>query len=55
LVPAHDPVAIRDAIRRLPQWRGRRFADPHSWTRTVEGYGDLLAQVRPTWPRFENG
>jgi glycosyltransferase involved in cell wall biosynthesis len=46
VVPAHDPVAIRNAIRRLPQLRGRRFSDPHSWERTVERYGDLLRRLR---------
>jgi glycosyltransferase involved in cell wall biosynthesis len=45
LVPPHDPLALRDAIRRLPKLRGRRYPDPHSWDRTVERYGELLARV----------
>jgi glycosyltransferase involved in cell wall biosynthesis len=36
LVPPHDPEAIRNAIRRLPELCGRRYRDPHSWDRTVE-------------------
>jgi glycosyltransferase involved in cell wall biosynthesis len=42
LVPPRDPVALRDAIRRLPALRGRRYRDPHSWDRTVTRYGELM-------------
>jgi glycosyltransferase involved in cell wall biosynthesis len=45
LVPPHDPVALRDAIRTLPPLRGRRYRDPHSWDRTVTGYGELMEQL----------
>jgi hypothetical protein len=45
LVSPRDPVALRDAIRRLPRLRGRRYRDPHSWDRTVTGYGDLMEQL----------
>lgn len=45
LVPPRDPVALRDAIRRLPDLRGRRYRDPHSWDRTVTRYGELLEQL----------
>jgi glycosyltransferase involved in cell wall biosynthesis len=45
LVPPHDPTALRDAIRRLPQLRGRRYRDPHSWDRTVTRYGELMEQL----------
>ncbi len=45
LVPPHDPVALRDALRRLPDLRGRRFGDPHSWDRTVTMYGQLMEQI----------
>lgn len=49
LVPPHDPVALRDAIRTLPSLRGRRYRDPHSWDRTVEGYAELFARVHPRY------
>jgi glycosyltransferase involved in cell wall biosynthesis len=45
LIPPRDPVALREAIRRLPAMLGRRFSDPHSWQRTVERYGELLARL----------
>jgi glycosyltransferase involved in cell wall biosynthesis len=45
LVPPHDPVALRDAIRTLPPLRGRRYRDPHSWDRTVTRYGELLEKL----------
>jgi glycosyltransferase involved in cell wall biosynthesis len=45
LVPPRDPLALRDAIRRLPDLRGRRYGDPHSWDRTVLCYGELIEQL----------
>jgi glycosyltransferase involved in cell wall biosynthesis len=46
LVPPSDPGAIRDAIVRLPELRGRHFADPHSWSRTVDGYRQVIELAR---------
>jgi glycosyltransferase involved in cell wall biosynthesis len=45
LVPPHDAVALRDAIRQLPDLRGRCYKDPHSWDRTVASYGELMKLV----------
>ena len=45
LVPPRDPVALRDAIRRVPSLRGRRYRDPHSWGRTLARYGELMEQL----------
>ena len=45
LIPPRDPIALRAAIRRIPAMRGQRFADPHSWHRTVERYADMLEQL----------
>ncbi len=45
LVPPRDPIALRDAIRRLPDLCGRRYRDPHSWDRTVVRYGELMEQL----------
>ena len=45
LVPPRDPVALRDAIRRLPDLCGRRYRDPHSWDRTVTLYGELMDRL----------
>lgn len=47
-VPPKDPAAIRDAIRQIPALRGRRFADPHSWDRTVACYDRLFQTLLPT-------
>jgi glycosyltransferase involved in cell wall biosynthesis len=46
LIPPHDPVALRDAIRRLPDLRGRRYKDPHSWDRSAALYKDLMRVLR---------
>jgi glycosyltransferase involved in cell wall biosynthesis len=45
LVPARDPCALRDAIRRLPQLRGRRYRDQHSWDYTVTAYEELINRL----------
>ena len=45
LVPPHDHVMLREAIRQLPALRGRRYRDPHSWNRTLVLYGHLMDQV----------
>jgi len=45
LVPPRDPEALQAAIRRLPALRDRRFADPHSWDRTVRKYNALFEQI----------
>jgi glycosyltransferase involved in cell wall biosynthesis len=45
LVPPRDPMALRDAIRRLPELTGHRYRDPHSWDRTVARYGELIRQL----------
>lgn len=49
-VPPADPAALAIALGELPSWRGLRFADPHSWDRTVHAYGELLRRIgAPTW------
>jgi glycosyltransferase involved in cell wall biosynthesis len=48
LVPPRDPASLRDALLRLPALRGRRFADPHSWQRTVDAYRALLDELNQT-------
>jgi glycosyltransferase involved in cell wall biosynthesis len=42
LVPPRNPTALRDALLEVIDLRGKHFADPHSWTRTVERYNELL-------------
>jgi glycosyltransferase involved in cell wall biosynthesis len=46
LVPPHEPEALQEAIRRLPELRGRRYRDPHSWDETVTRYGELIDALR---------
>ena len=46
LVPPRDPHALRDAIRELPQLRGRRYRDPHSWEQSVTAYEELVNRLR---------
>jgi glycosyltransferase involved in cell wall biosynthesis len=42
LVPPHDPVALGAALLRLLGRRGDRYADPHSWDRTVDSFCSLM-------------
>ena len=51
LVPPRDPTALRDALLQLLARRGRRYADPHSWQRTVDAYRALIDQLHQTEPR----
>jgi glycosyltransferase involved in cell wall biosynthesis len=51
LVPPRDPTALRDALLQLLARRGRRYANPHSWQRTVEAYRALIDQLPQTEPR----
>ena len=45
LVPAKDPISLCNALPRVAAMRGLRFADPHSWERTVECYGALFSTL----------
>jgi glycosyltransferase involved in cell wall biosynthesis len=45
-VPPRDPAALRDALLELPERRGRRYADPHSWAHTVDSYYTLIDELR---------
>jgi glycosyltransferase involved in cell wall biosynthesis len=54
LVPPRDALALRDAIRKLPDLCGQRFRDPHSWDHTVLRYAELMEQLgcsRATAPK----
>ena len=44
-VPPRDPAALRHAFAEARALRGVRFADVHSWERTLDGYGDLFASI----------
>jgi glycosyltransferase involved in cell wall biosynthesis len=48
LVPPRDPIALRDALLQLLERRGQRYADPHSWQRTVDVYRALIDQLNQT-------
>jgi glycosyltransferase involved in cell wall biosynthesis len=45
LVPPQDPVALRDALVKLPIRRGERYPNPRSWQHTLEGYRALIDQL----------
>lgn len=45
LVPPRDPAALRDALLELPARRGQRYANPHSWQQTLDGYRALIGEV----------
>jgi glycosyltransferase involved in cell wall biosynthesis len=51
LVPPRDPTALRNAVLQLPARRGQRYANPHSWQRTVDTYRTLIDQLHQTEPR----
>lgn len=44
-VPPGDLLALRDGLTRVAELRGRRFTDPHSWTRTAELFGSIFASL----------
>jgi glycosyltransferase involved in cell wall biosynthesis len=44
-VPPRDPVALRAALLRLPERRGCRYPDPHSWTHTAQSYYSLISEI----------
>ena len=44
-VPPRDPRALRTAFAEARGLRGVRFADVHSWERTLDRYGDLFATI----------
>ena len=46
LVPPQDPVALRDALLKLPARRGERYANPRSWEQTLDGYRALIDELR---------
>jgi glycosyltransferase involved in cell wall biosynthesis len=48
LVPPQDPAALRVALLELPARRGQRYANPHSWQQTLDGYRALIGEVRET-------
>lgn len=45
-VPPRDPAALRDAMVKLPDLRGIRYADPHPWDQNVATYYSLIDEVR---------
>ncbi|GAA5141522.1 glycosyltransferase [Nocardioides marinquilinus] len=44
-VPPADVPALSAALASLPEVRGRRFADPRSWTTTVDSYRRLFEEL----------
>lgn len=44
-IPPHDPEALAGALLEVASLRGRRFADVHSWERTVTGFQELFTRV----------
>jgi glycosyltransferase involved in cell wall biosynthesis len=45
LVPPRDPLALRGALIEVLEHRGRRYADPHSWQETLDGYSALIDRL----------
>jgi glycosyltransferase involved in cell wall biosynthesis len=45
-VPPDDQAALRDALLRLPERRGVRYEDPHSWKHTSQSYYALIHEVQ---------
>ena len=45
LVPPRDPIALRAALLKLLERKGRRYPDPHSWRRTVNSYRTLIDRL----------
>jgi glycosyltransferase involved in cell wall biosynthesis len=45
LVPPGDVAALRDALLKTADHRGQRYADRHSWSKTVEAFERLAETV----------
>jgi glycosyltransferase involved in cell wall biosynthesis len=45
LVPPRDVDELAGALLQVAELRGRHFADPHSWDRTLDGFGELFDAV----------
>jgi len=55
-VPPRDVPALRAALAALPEDRGTRFEDPHSWAGTVERYGRVMSSLGvPSWESAPQG
>jgi glycosyltransferase involved in cell wall biosynthesis len=50
LVPPQDPAALGEALLKLPARRGERYANPHSWRQTLDGYRALIGEVHQVQP-----
>jgi glycosyltransferase involved in cell wall biosynthesis len=50
LVPPQDPVALREALLKLPARRGERYTNPLSWEQTLDGYRALIDELRAGTP-----
>jgi glycosyltransferase involved in cell wall biosynthesis len=48
LVPPQDPTALQEALIKLPTRRGERYANPHSWQQTLDGYRALIDELNET-------
>jgi glycosyltransferase involved in cell wall biosynthesis len=46
LVPPQDPAALRAALLQLPERRGIRYKNPHTWEQTLDGYRALIDKLR---------
>jgi glycosyltransferase involved in cell wall biosynthesis len=46
LVPPQDPMALQNALLKLPAHRGDRYPSPRSWDQTVDGYRALIGELR---------
>lgn len=53
LVPPCDPVALREALVKLPELCGIWYADPHPWENNVEAYYSLINEVRGRLPAVD--
>lgn len=54
-VPPRDPAALREALLQLPERRGRRYADPHSWTHTAQSYRSLISEIHEAHQELDQG
>jgi glycosyltransferase involved in cell wall biosynthesis len=50
LVPPQDPVALREALLKLPARCGERYTNPLSWEQTLDGYRALIDELRAGTP-----
>jgi glycosyltransferase involved in cell wall biosynthesis len=53
VVPVDDADALSQALGEIRAFRGQRFADPHSWDRSLDAFEELFAEIGMAHPNIQ--